>query len=310
MKVTCNCIFILLIFSNLGLAQSDDSNRIQYCNNILTKTTLGEEDFQKLDSVLFQINYYQSNAPIALYHRSIQKANQSNGLKKYAGIFEVKLADLYWEYNNLDSSAYYINEAARRFELLNEELEYARTANVRRQLKVADSDFVSAFDVCFKALEIFQKYEDIAGLGITYRDIGSIMIHEKKYTEALDYCSKSIEALESIDYWYELNFSYQRMAIIYRNLGDFEKAHSFIQKAIDACYRLEGFRVNQGASKLYWTRGYIYEAESKFDQAIVYLDSAYHLAKQVDFSLDRWIFDSKGRIYLKQQKYQEALTAF
>jgi two-component sensor histidine kinase/tetratricopeptide (TPR) repeat protein len=310
MKVTYNCVFILLILSHLGFAQNDDSIRIHYCENILSKTTLIEEDFQKLDSVLFQINYYQSSTPIELYHRAIHKANQSDGLKKYAGIFEVKLSDLYWEYENLDSSTYYIERAVSRFELLDEELEYARTANVRRQLKVSDSDFLSAYDVCFEALEIFQKYGDIAGTGIAYRDIGSIMINEEKYSDALVYCSKSVEALESIDYWYELNFSYQRMAIIYRNLGDFEKSHSFIQKAIDACYRLEGFRVNQGISKLYWTRGYIYEAENKFDQAIAYIDSAYYLAKQVDLSFDRWIFDSKGRIYLKQQKYQEALTEF
>lgn len=310
MKVAYNRILILLVLPYFGVAQNDDSNRIHFCKNILSKTTLDEEDFKQLDSVLFQINYYQSNTPIKLYHRAILKANQSNGLHKYAGIFEVKLADMYWEFEALDSSLHYIERAAKRFELLNEELEYARTANILRQIQVSKSDLLSAYNVCYKALEVFQKYGDIAGIGIAYRDIGSIMIHEEKYKDALDYCTKSMEALESIDYWYELNFTYQRIAIIHRNLGDFEKAHSFIQKAIDACYKLKGFRINQGIAKLYWTLGYIYEAEGNFDQAITYLDSSNYFGKQVDFSFDRWIFDSKGRIYLKQKKYKKALTEF
>ena len=311
MKLTYFYFLILLIFSHSGIAQNDDSDRIRFCENILSKTTLVEKDFRQLDSVLFQINYYQSSTPIDLYHSAILKANQSQELKKYAGIFEVKLSDMYWEFENLDSSSFYINKAASEFELWNEELEYARTANIIRMLKVSESDYVAAYDVCFKALEVFQKYGDIAGTGISYRDIGSIMIHEKKYNDALDYCTKSMKALESIDYWYELNFTYQRIAIIHRNLGDFEKAHFFLQKAIDACYKLKGFRINQGVAKLYWTRGYIYEEEGKYNQAVASLDSSFFFAKQVNLSsIDRWVFDSKGRIYLKQKKYKEALAEF
>lgn len=310
MKATCRCILMILAFSHLGLAQNDDSTRIHYCQNILAKTTLVEEDFRQLDSTLFQINYYQSSTPFELYHHAINRANQSDGLQKFAGIYELRLADLYWEYEKWDSASHYVNRATRRFERLKEELEYARAANIRRLIKANEGDFLSAHDICFEALKIFEQYGDEAGIGITYRDIASIMIHEEKFEDALAYCSKSIEVLESIDYWYELNFSYQRMAIIYRNLGDFKNAHFFLQKGIDACYKLEGFRINQGVAKLYWTRGYIYEAEGKFDQAIAYLDSSIYFAEQVNLSFDRWVFDSKGRIYLKQQKYQEALNEF
>lgn len=310
MKATSSCVILFFAIHTLGFTQTDSSARVLLCQDILAKNTLAEEDFQQLDSVLFLINYYASETPIALYHRAIRRADQSVDEKKFAGIFELRLADLYWEFDNLDSAAHYINSAATRFKSLNDELAYARTANVRRLLKAAERDFLAGHDLCFEALKIFKKYDDKAGIGVTYRDIASIMIHEEKYEDAVAYCSKSIAALESIDFWYELNFSYQRMAIIYRNLGDFKKAHTFLQKAIDACYHLEGFRVIQGISKLYWTRGYIYEAEGKFDQAIAQLDSSVFFANQINFSFDRWIFDSKGRIYLQQQKYQEALNEF
>ena len=310
MRAILSGVFVFLAFSTLGFAQDDESSRMRFCEHTLAKNTLAAEDFQQLDSVLFLINYYASETPIALYHRAILRAGQSVDDKKFAGIFELRLADLYWEFDNLDSAAHYINSAATRFKGLNDELAYARTANIRRLLKAAERDFLAAHDLCFEALKIFKKYDDQAGIGITYRDIASIMIHEEKYEDAVAYCSKSIATLESINFWYELNFSYQRMAIIYRNLGEFKKAHAFLQKAIDACYRLEGFRVNQGVAKLYWTRSYIYEAEGKFDQAIAQMDSSVLFANQINFSFDRWIFDSKGRIYLRQEKYQEALNEF
>lgn len=159
-----------------------------------------------------------------------------------------------------------------------------------------EGDFLAAHEISFDALHVFEKYGDKMGIGIANRDIASIMIHEKKYQEALAYCTKSIATLESIDYWYELVFSYQRMAIIYRNLGDFQKALSFLQKGIAACYQLEGFRVYQAVAKLYWTRGYIYEAAGKYDQAITCLDSSVYFAHQINLSFDRWVYDSKGRI--------------
>jgi two-component sensor histidine kinase len=310
MSITLRCVILWVILTTPILAQVDDSRRTGFCQNILGKSTLVEKNFRQLDSILFLINYYTSDTVVALYHRAIRRAEQSADYRHFAGVFEMRLADIYWEFNNLDSTTHYINLAASRFEQMGNELAYARTANIRRLIKAAQGDFLAANQICFGALKVFEKEGDKAGMGITYRDIASIMIHEEKYEEALDYCSRSIETLESIDYWYELHFSYQRMAIIHRNLGEFEKAHFFLQKAIAACYQLEGFRVKQGVAKLYWTKGYIHEAEGKLDQANSYLDSAAYLGKQVKMSIDRWIYDGKGRIFLQQKKYQEALDAF
>lgn len=310
MKARSSFVFLFLALSTLGLAQGPDLERVLFCENLLAKTFLAESDFQRLDSALFLLNYYVSDTSLTLYHRAIHRAEQSDSANNFAGLFEIRVADIYWELNHLDSASFYINLAVERFREGGEALAYAKTANIRRLINAVEGDFLAAHEISFEALRIFEQNDDLAGIGITSRDIASIMIHEEKYEDALAYCSRSIEVLESIDNWYELNFSYQRMAIIYRNLGEFEKAHFFIQKAIGACYNLNGFRVNQGVAKLYWTKAYIYEAEGKLEQALLQLDSSVYFANQVNLSIDRWVFDGKGRIYLQQQKYQEALNEF
>ena len=96
MKATSSCVILFFAIHTLGFTQTDSSARVLLCQDILAKNTLAEEDFQQLDSVLFLINYYASETPIALYHRAIRRADQSVDEKKFAGIFELRLADLYW----------------------------------------------------------------------------------------------------------------------------------------------------------------------------------------------------------------------
>ena len=153
-----------------------------------------------------------------------------------------------------------------------------------------------------------ERHDDQVGRAITLRDIGSIKMQEEKYAEALEYCLSSVADLKEVQHWYELTFTYQRVAIAYRNLGDFDLAHQFIQKSMYACRQLRGFRVEQGLAKKYWTRGYIFEAQEDLDHALIYYDSAKYFAGKVGYLIDKWIYNSKGEIYLKKKDFAAALT--
>lgn len=301
--------FLTLIFVefNAGYAQSSG---VDYCENILSQHILEEGDFVKLDSALFNINYYNSDVPIKLYHRA-RSAALSHDLPKYAAMLEVKMADLFYETRALDSAHWYADHAGVVLKSIGDELAYARTANIRRLIYTTQSDFSKAYQICFEALEIFERLEDKVGTAITNRDIGSIKIQELKYHEALRYCLKGVDDLVKTGNWYELSFSYQRIAIIYRNLGQYDNAHAAILKSMDACRQLNGFRVEQGLAKKYWTRGYIYEHQGLYDQTVIYYDSAKYFAEKIDFYLiDNFIFNYKGGLYLKQKRYKEALEQF
>jgi two-component sensor histidine kinase len=306
MKQKFCILFFLLLVVIVGKSQSSD---FDYCDSILSKRSLSQQDFQQLDTVLFSMNYYRSDTARLLYRRAISKA-ETNGFEDYAAHFEIWLADLVYELFEPDSALYYANQAAVRALEMGDSLMYARTANIRRNIYTAQNDFDTAFQICFEALGIFERYDDKVGRSITLRDIGSIMMQEEKYDEALEYCLKAVTDLEAVKYWYELTFTYQRVAIAYRNLGKFDLAHQYIRKAMHACRQLDGFRIEQGLAKKYWTRGYIFEAQEDFDQALMYYDSAQTFARQVGYPIDKWVSNAKGEIYLNQKNYSDALLEF
>ncbi len=300
-------VFLILLMSIRLYGQSKE---VLYCNSLLEKNELSEQDFEDLDKALFNINYYKSDNPKELYKKAKMRAIEHK-LPKYVGIYDFKLADMYYELSDLDSANYFAERAAELFQKTGDELNYARTANIRRLILTSRNDFVGAYKLCFEALEVFEKYQDKQGLAITNRDIGSIMVHEKKYEQALEYCLKGIDDLIENENWYELTFSYQRMGIIYKNLGEFERAHQFIDKSIEACLQLTGFRLSQNLAKQYWTHGYIFEEEGKYDEALEYYNLTRLEAEKINFYLaKRSLFNSVGSIYLKQQKYQEAIDQF
>ena len=287
-----------------------DNQYILICNKLLASDSLSSDDFNELNDALFHINYYRSYQARDLYKKAIRKL-QGLGLKVEAGILMRWMADMYYELSFLDSAKMYIQQASSIFKAEGAELEYARTANVRRLLLTLDNDFNEALKVCFEALDIFIKYNDEIGKAITFRDIGSIRLQEKRYSEALKYCLQAVAPLENANHWYELTFTYQRLALVYMRLQNQEMAYDFVTKAIDASKRLEGFRKIQSLIKKYWTKGAVYEEFGAFDQALVYYDSTKMFADEAHYRLiDKWLLNSKGNIYLKQEKYQLARDHF
>ncbi|MCB0685705.1 MAG: tetratricopeptide repeat protein [Saprospiraceae bacterium] len=287
-----------------------DSFFISKVDSILSLDQVSGSDFKLLNESLFNINYYQSYLARHLYKRAIKKLTAEDKTIE-AGILMRWLADLYYELAYTDSAQFYIDQAASIFEQRNDRSEYARTANLRRLLLTADTDFSDALKVCFEALNIFTDTEDEIGKAITFRDIGSIKLQQKKYEEALDYCLKSQGLLEKYNYWYELTFTYQRIALVYIKLQNRSLALAYSNRAIHACKQLNWFRSFQGLLKKHWTKGSVYEAFRDFDEALVQYDSSKYYAQLVHYKyLDKWLLNNKGEIYLEQGKYELALSYF
>ena len=290
----------------IGNTQSD----LIYCENLLAKDILSIQDFEMLDSLIFELNYYASEKPSELYRKARAKAWNQN-LPKFYLQFDIMLSELFYESDKMDSCSFYVNRAASLAKELGEEVMYARTTNTLRLTHTLKNDYAEGYEVCYEALEIFERHNDIAGMGVANRDIGAIMLLEKKYTDALRYNLKSAEDLEESENWYELKVSYQRLAIIYRNIGDFQRAHENIQKAIVTAKKLKGFRMIQGLTKLIWTEGYIFQAEGKYENALSAFDVAKRHAEVISYDkMYRFYYNSTGSIYLKTQEYEKALTAF
>ena len=303
--------FLILCFLGYSFIQAfGQSPRYSYCDSILSQASLSASHFDQLDSVLFLINYYQSDTAVVLYQRAIDKALAS-GLEKYAGIFELRLSDLYHELSDDETAKRRVDQAVLLFRKNDEELWYARTANIRRVIAITSDDFLESYQVSYEALEIFERYGDERGMAIANRDIGSIKIQEGHYDDAKTYCLKSVKGLLDNSDWYELGFSYQRLAILNRFLGDYEQAHQYVDKAIAASRKLIDFRANQALAKKLWTKGYVYEGSGDFDNALMYYDSAKYYADIINYHfIDKFIATYKGGIFLKKNDFTSALDEF
>lgn len=299
-------LFFSWFISNNILGQSRD---FLLCDSILSRSTLSLQDLELLDTILFSMNYYQSDSVKVLYEKAIKQA-ATNDFTEFSIRFQIWLGDLFYENFQPDSGLYQAEQAASRALAIGDSVLYARTANIRRNVHTTLNDFETAYELCFEALEIFERHGDQVGRSVSLRDIGSILMQEEKYEEALDYCLRAIPALEAVKYWYELTYTYQRVAIAFRNLDQFQSAQQYIHKAMDACRQLHGFRLEQGLAKIYWTRGYIYEAQGDFVLAMTDYDSSLDFAQIIGYPIDKWIYNSKGELYLKRQNYTAALAEF
>ena len=175
---------VLVVQFVIGWSQS---NAVQTSTEILSKPNLSIQDFKILDSLIFGINYYNSDIPLKLYQQARNRAKEQE-LPEFYLHFDILLADLFYENDQTDSCEYYIQQAMKESLALGEERIYARTANLRRLLATGRNSFEEAYRICFEALEIFEKLEDLSGMGVANRDIGSIMLLEEKYDDALKYC--------------------------------------------------------------------------------------------------------------------------
>ena len=144
--------FLILCFLGYSFIQAfGQSPRYSYCDSILSQASLSASHFDQLDSVLFLINYYQSDTAVVLYQRAIDKALAS-GLEKYAGIFELRLSDLYHELSDDETAKRRVDQAVLLFRKNDEELWYARTANIRRVIAITSDDFLESYQVSYLSL--------------------------------------------------------------------------------------------------------------------------------------------------------------
>ena len=219
-------LFIFLLGFNFCDAQSE---AVEECEYLLSQDELSSADFHILDSLIFGMNYYDSDMPRQLYLRARAKAFEL-GLPEVYLNFDIWLADLFYETDERDSCKHYAIRAAKLSKEFGLDLIYAKSANIRRLLLTGENNFTEAYEACFEALEIFENISNLDGMGVANRDIGSIKLLEKKYVDALAYCKKSEKFLLQSQNWYELTYTFQRLGIIYRSMGDFDLAHEYILK--------------------------------------------------------------------------------
>lgn len=298
--------YLLCFFSTVLLGET---NSVAACEVILAKETLSRSDFQALDSIIFGINFYNSDVPRQLYIKARNKA-AAQKLPKFYLQFDIMLSELFYETDKMDSCVHYAKRAASLAKELGEEIMFARSTNILRITYTLKNNYTKAYKICYEALEIFEKNSDLNGMGVASRDIGGIMLLEKKYDDALNYNLRSASFLEESENWFELQTSYQRLAMIYCKIKKFELANEYCQKSIAVAKKLSGFRRTQGLIKKYWTLGYVYEEEEKYKKALMALDSSRLLAKEISYRKDHFYLNAQGSIYLKSGEYDKALKAF
>lgn len=140
-----------------------------------------------------------------------------------------------------------------------------------------------------------------------YQNLGFLKTKAKKYREGLDLLNQAI-ALHKKDNLQELATCYFLRGKAYMGLGNTDAALSDFQQCIISSrksqhpdYLINVAIGNEGIASVYISR-------KKFQQALPYLDSALHIARQMESkSLALGVYKSKIALYETEGNFREAL---
>ena len=208
------CIFWIGMFSFSGVSQ----------NSLETLVTSVSERLQ--GTITDSVQLY-SDA-----QRAVRLSEQENSEELLATSYH-NLATWHQGNRKIDSSVYYLEKANQLYKKLGLEVLQAETHLTLEDTYKQNSAFGKALEEDFKALGIFEKLENQAGIAKTYTRICDLLYYQQKYKEGADYCQKAIDILQPLNMPEELALAHRYKADNFLILGQYKDALSEINTAIN-----------------------------------------------------------------------------
>ena len=132
--------------------------------------------------------------------------------------------------SNLDSAIFYVSKA---LPYVKSDSKALATAYLNLELFYRKKgDFSKAIEFGIKALDIFEKINNLKLLSITENNIGNLFFFEKKYDKAIEYHNKAIETAEKINYKPEIASALISLSHNYQELNMYDTAFYLVKKAM------------------------------------------------------------------------------
>lgn len=183
-----------------------------------------------LDSIVANLPATEPEPIQLLVKKQIQLARkiQADSLLAKSNL---KLGQLLRQNGQADSSLHYYNRAVHWFLASGKDIDaanilyrigviYARTANYRNALAKLQ-----------EAYEIYNKHNDLKGLGDVNIALGNIFYYQDNYSKSLEYYKESLEKRKMLGDTSGTGISLSNMATIYEAMGDTIKAIRVLKEA-------------------------------------------------------------------------------
>lgn len=176
----------------------------------------------------------------------------------------------------------------------------------KADVKIRNGEYSEAMDILIKVIPIFEKSNDLAGLGAAYNSLGTVMERSKQLDKALEYYEKAYEAGLESDQDRTAHGYLTNMAIAHSMMGDHEKAIPLLQRVINFAKSQNERRLEALASG---NLGRVYTFLDQLDQAEIYISRSLNLFRAMGNGRGTAAASSQlSRVYLAQGKSRETIN--
>ncbi len=179
--------------------------------------------------------YYnlQYNNAIKYTKEAIQISNQNNVNIQLGDLFQ-RLAVLFVEIKELDSSEYYFAKSNEAYIHINNYIGQAYNINNMGGLFYHAKAFDKAINYYQKALKLFDSLGMGNEIGNVYNNIGISYKDKGNYEQAETYLNKALKEVELIENKSLKASIYKNLALLYSSTKEYQKSSQYYKKHIDA----------------------------------------------------------------------------
>jgi adenylate cyclase len=204
-----------------------------------------------------------------------------------------------------DSAIYYYGEGLELSKVLRNDTFEAKCLNKIGVLKFNSGDYETAITNLYKALKIFERYQDKNRLLRCLQYLGMAYNQQGMYDQALDYTKQSLELAKINDDIISEAVSLGTIGSIYYSQSRYDDAVENFQHAL---HIMEEAKYKPGIADALNNVASIYEEKKDFDKALEY--HLRSLALQKELNDDAGIaasYNNIGRVYQGMKKYPVAI---
>lgn len=292
----------------------------------------------KLD---FLTEYYNSNLVIQEANSIIDICIEKERVIPEAKIHNY-LAELFLEYNELDSSDYHINKAIEIYQSVNRDEKIGELLLKKAVIQYSQDDYIKSIETVFEAIDKFKnsnlekqlafsylqigstylyinyldkaeeyyqlagehflKMEDTLGFAICTSNLGLIEFERKDYEASIHLLKLALSDLLKSERQIMIAFAYQAIGESYLESGHIDSAARYTHLSHIIDNKLE---YNYGKTKDYYLLARIKERTNQLDSSLYFAEKAHGLLKnEPDLEIDYDLSFLLANLYEKKGNVQ------
>ena len=177
----------------------------------------------------------QLDSAISNFSFGLLKSKQA-GNNKYVCTFLIKLGTMNREKGIYNVSSQLFYEALDIAEKNDFKLLKANCYNGIAIISALQKDYSKAIDSYNKSLAIFQKSNNLSGIGSVYNNLGLVYLDQKNNTIALKFFFKALNINNNISNDFGIAASCENIGLIYNDMGNYKLALVYFSKALNLWY--------------------------------------------------------------------------